>query len=205
MALNKIKLICSMLVVGPATFAQAEFSATNRSINGTGETLTAHQCEVGFRALSCGVTDDLLFSAPTLSVLTGHSEVETRLRFRLPKDTRITPAFIAGSPLHFGARTDFGIDLGPEKEHSLTLTLETNWAAKTDIPVKKYAPDKAYRFTSYIGGEYDYYILGNILYGGVSRRVPYFGFTYGWEHFHLGFITSPLSNFLPLPYFYWRF
>lgn len=196
-------MIFSALAISTTAFS--EFNATNRSVNGTGETLNAHQCEVGLRALSCGVSDDFMLTSPTLSILTGESELEARYRFQLPENVRITPALIAGSPVHFGARIDFGINLGADLEHSLTFTTETNWAAKGDIPVPKYSPDRAYRFTSYLGGEYDYYNFGNVAYIGVSRRVPYVGYTWAWEHFHLGIITSNLSRYFPVPYFYWRF
>ena len=191
--------------IGISGSAAAEFGPTNRSINGTGETLAANKCEVGLRTLACGVTDNVLISAPMLSILTGDGEVEMRRRFGLFENMRITPAITAGTPIHFGGRLDLGIDLGMDRQHSVTLTFETKWSAKTAIPVEKYSPDKAYRFTGYLGGEYDFYFAGNVAYIGLVRQVPYLGYTWAWEHFHVGLITSNRSRFFPIPYFYWRF
>lgn len=143
--------------------------------------------------------------APTLAILTGISEFEMRYRIGFPSSMRLSPALIAGTPVHFGGRIDGGMDFGSSREHSVTLTAESDWAAKTELPVEDYAPDKAYRFTRYIGGEYDYYNRGNIAYAGVSRKVPYLGYTWAWTSVRLGLITSPLSRFIPLPYIYWRF
>ncbi len=182
------KLALASLLLSSAA-ASAGFDANERSINGTGETLAQGRYEVGIGSVAYGVTNQTMVRVPTLSILVGAARLEARHKVELGASARATPYVGAETPRHGVAGVDFGLDLGTGREHSLTVGAGA-----------KIGPHGG----GDVSAEYDFYHRGNVVYAGVVGRVGYLGYTWAWESFHVGLITSPASGFLPFPYVAWR-
>lgn len=197
--------------------AQAEFNPSERSINGTGESLSKGKTQLGFSDLYYGLSDYTTIGVPTLSVLAGRGVFEIRRKIEIGDRWRLTPALFLGptpypeSLRKFGFESDnaspyvqfssdLGVDLGASRQHSLNMGL--------DLRVVQGVSDqgeKKHRVLGDLRPEYDYYHGGNLFYVGAQRQLPYVGYTWAWKNIHLGLITSPYSYFIPLPYAYLRF
>ncbi len=179
------------------------FDAADRSVNGTGETLKAGAFEVGVGSVAYGVADDVLVRLPTLSLLVGSGRAEVRYRSSLSARWRLSPYVALETPRHAGAGADLGWDLGDRKQHSLTAGLGVRYGpiAWPGQRKPKTWQDQALPRATF---EYDYYHRGNVVYAGVFDALGYVGYTWAWDSFHAGLISSPASGFYPFPYVYWR-
>lgn len=206
-----------MLLSAFANIAHGEFNAKERSINGTGETLSKKSVQLGFMDAHYGITDDITVSVPALSLIAGRGAFELRKKFALGQNWRLTPALSSGPvPYYEMARkfgfevdrpkpyvqlaTDLGRSWGSGLQHSANVGLDLRMVegmAKTGGTKKRYLGDVRF--------EYDYYYASNLFYLGLQRQLPYIGLTWGWKRVHLGVVSSPLSYFIPLPYLYFRF
>lgn len=187
-----------------ATAAKAEFDATHRSINGTGEVLGAQEVEAGLQQIAIGLGDSWQITAPSLAAWVGYGKLEVKKRFGMADEQRVSPyaGLTASRRAYVGV--DYGWDFGDQRQHSLTLGGKLLYR-----PLAKPGGDGRVGVKAHPlflpNGEYDYYWNGNVSYGGIADYLPYIGHTWAWDSFHIGLILSPQAGFIPLPYVYWRF
>jgi len=205
-------LLCS-------SHALAKFDGlTQRSINGTSETLPEGNVELGFTTFSYGITDDLMISVPTLPLVFGQISVGAKYKVSLNSNFRFSPEAQVGTYQMTGATyAAGGFSLGLDLPNSRsTIDLGAGFARmrdKTNLALfKSNSTDKdadnIVIVTAVTGKvEFNHYTSGgNLFYLGANTIAPiYLGFTWAWENVHFGIISSLNSVFIPLPYIYVRF
>jgi len=196
---------------------KAEFSKSNRSINGTGEVLGDGEIEIGFGSASYGYSDQIMFGIPTGHFLTGQGKFEAKYKLDLGASMRLTPAVAIGPAIfpdlaksigfehmdvnpYVMASFDFGVNIGGQDEHSITVGLDLKSVKRraTGGEIKR-------KILGDVRFEYDFYHRGNVAYFGLFRQAPYVGYTWGFESTYIGLISSVSTSFYPFPYIYWRF
>lgn len=182
--------------------ADAEFSESVRSINGTGETLPKGQYELGSTGLSYGVRDDILIQAPATSLIFARGAIAAKYKTRM-YETRLTPFIELGNSAYIAAGTDIGRNFGPSLKHSVTITPKL-YLQRRSLNVNGQIVKKLV-LSLELNGEYDFYYGGNLAFAGLQASLPFLGYTWGFSSFYCGLVASPLSNFIPLPFAYWRF
>lgn len=212
-------IVGSVCVASGAQVAVAALNPEAPSINGTAETLRQGNGEIGLASFSYGLTDELMLTVPTLPLLFGEVGAGVKYRFQLSDRVMLTPGLSASavqefdldddestSKIEFVPRGSLGLTvyLDSEKRHSLSLNVSGgknavyNWAERNN-------PDKRveYKMGVSLYPEYDYYTdSGNLFWIGAAGLLPVYGFTWAWEHFHVGLGAVGI---IPFPYFYWRF
>jgi hypothetical protein len=108
------------------------------------------------------------------------------------------------TPRHAGAGVNAGLDFGAEKQHSFTYGVRLRHGPIKELELKQ-RPVMRKRTVLRPNFEYDFYHAGNVLYAGMQDYLLYVGYTWAWETWHLGLVTSPAARFVPFPYVYWRF
>jgi hypothetical protein len=221
--MNLIKLLMTCLVLAQSLTAFAEFSGKQRSINNTGETLPSGSGEVGLASFSYGMSDSLMLTVPTLPLVFGSIAAQMNYQLKLGSNIRLTPYAGASLPEYNGKREVepnfggfFGVNGGSRSQHSFALGVDARIGRSVSFDFDKDDLDNESDLeitisekktrTSYIIA-YDYYTSGgNLFYLGSLGGLPYYGFTWAWDNFHLGILGSPVTLFLPIvPYFYFRF
>lgn len=183
--------------------AQADFSAQNRSINATGETLHEGEIELGLMGAYYGLSDEWMLEAPSLTTLLGYGRVELRRRFRLEGDQRVSPYLFGETPKKYGFGSDYGWDFGPDKAQSLTIGLRLQFTQR--LAGTSAGPRSQLHTLALPNLEYDYYARGNVFYAGFADYIPYLGYTWSFSFWNIGLVASPYTSMIPLPYVYIRF
>lgn len=218
--------------------AFARFDETNRSVEFTGETLPAGDFEIGLFKAHAGVTDSLMVTTLPLAGLLGFFAGGAAWQISLPRRLRLTPSFeyfggtnASGGPTIRGG-IGMGLNRGDRLQHSFTVNVrgkrEPHFVFGTfdEETGNQLTPDRhVQRNSLWLGFDYSYYTPGgNLAYVGSEQLVPYFGFTWAWDHVHAGLIVAEINSwslkafipadipvdktfsyFLPLPYIYVRF
>lgn len=187
--------------------SRAAFTAKEKSINFTAETLPQNSSEISFLDFSHGITDRFMISVPTLPMLVGYLAVGAKYRIPLSDKLSISPM---GS---------LGADLSQKKNH-MSATAMINGTLKIDNDTEAFSfglgatnPSSSYSSSeglvrkaewTYVAFlNYDWYTSGgNLWYAGIANLVPYGGFTWAWEHVHFGL---GLAAYIPYANLYWRF
>ena len=183
--------------------AQAEFSKSQRSINGTSETLKANEWELGLSTTHVGLGDDWLLSAPSLASLVGYGRLELRHRIKHNDSFQTSPYVFAETPRKYGMGTNFGFAFGESQEHSLTVGGRVQFTSR--VHGTTHGPRSSPHTKLLPNVEYDFYARGNVSYIGIADYMIYFGHTWAFDFWHIGLIASPRSGMIPLPYIYVRF
>jgi hypothetical protein len=217
------KTILLSVFIAQSLTAFGEFSGKQRSINNTGETLPSGSGEIGLASFSYGMTESLMLTVPTLPLVFGSIAAQINYQIKLGSNLRLTPYAGASLPEYNGEREVepnfggfFGINAGSRSQHSFAFGLDARIGRsvsfdfdkdeigeKSDVEIT--ITEKKTRSTYILA--YDYYTSGgNLFYVGSLGGLPYYGFTWAWENFHVGILGSPMTVFLPIvPYFYVRF
>lgn len=194
-------VIAAMLLALPWT-AYGAFDDEHRSINGTGETLAKGAYELGSTGLSYGIDDDLLLQMPATSLLFARGSLAAKYRVK-GEHRRITPGLEIGSTAYVAGGADFGWDLGESYNHSVTLTPKLYLERRAMIYEGR--SQRRWVVSLELNGEYDFYHAGNLVFVGLISSLPFVGYTWGFESFYCGLVSSPRSYFIPFPFVYWRF
>lgn len=212
-------VVVSFFLLPVSQVALAAFSSMAPSINGTAETLRQGNGEIGLASFSYGLTDELMLTVPTLPLLFGEVGAGVKYRFQLSNNVMVTPGISASaaqltegddndgaSQVVFIPRGSLGftIYLDDAKRHSLSLNVSGgknavyNWAQRNNADKRV-----EYKTGLSVYPEYDYYTEGgNLFWIGAAGLLPVYGFTWAWDHFHVGLGAIGI---IPFPYFYWRF
>ena len=110
-----------------STVGHAEFNEKERSINGTGETLSKGTYQVGFSDIHYGMTDSITIGLPALSLFAGRGAVELRKKFALAPNWRLTPALSAGPVPYPEMARKFGFEVVGEIHHPNGPTMWRMW------------------------------------------------------------------------------
>ena len=190
--------------------AQASYGEHERSLNGTGETLRQGGAEVGLATISYGLSDRLMLGLATWPLAFGQASSQLKYKFLLRDNIRLTP-YVGGGydwQAHqgsYGTGATLGFDLGAERRESLSISGGLLHAPPLDLN-KPSAPRKQAQNQARVQVEFDHYTQGgNLFYVGALNQSLYAGFTWAWDNFHLGLVSSSAVAFIPLPYLYWRF
>ncbi len=182
--------------------AIASFSSSKRSINGTGETLNEGEFELGISSLHYGVDDSWLLTTPSLMTFVGYGRAELRRKFKW-NEQRISPYVAARTPRIYSLGSDYGLDFGEDKSQSLTIGGRVDFRPR--VHSATHGPRSKLHTQFLPNVEYDYYLNGDLVYVGIAEYRAYLGYTWAFKNWHLGLITGPANNFIPLPYVYLRF
>jgi hypothetical protein len=193
------------LLYSAGNVAYAKFDADHRSIHYTGETLNAGEMELGLWSFDYAPLDSLMLEVSTLRWALSEGIVAVSYKFVPFEHVRLTPRVWVDETATYSCELAAGIDFGEEKEHSLTVRGIYQY-----FPLIDFRHRDLVRRNHPLGWpeaaiEYDYYHRGNMAYGGINEAMPYFGYTWAWENWHAGFISSMERNFFPIPYVYYRF
>lgn len=199
---NPMRVIAIVVLLMSET-VRAEFSQSQRSINGTSETLQANEWELGLSSTHVGLSDDWMLSAPSLASLVGYGRVEIRHRMKLEGSSQASPYVFAETPRKYGAGTNFGFGFGESRQHSLTLGGRIQFTPR--LHGTTHGPRSRLHTQALPNVEYDFYSRGNVTYVGIADYILYFGHTWAFDFWHIGLIASPRSGMIPLPYVYVRF
>jgi hypothetical protein len=221
-----------------ANVAFARFDETSRSVEFTGETLAAGDFELGLGKVHAGVTDSVMVTTVPVAAASGSWSAGAAWRIALPRGLRLTPAFeyfgevkdSGGAVIRGGV--GLGLNRGERKQHSFTVNVRGKrqptflFGTFDGETGEQLTPDRfVQRNSMWLGFDYSYYTPGgNLAYVGSDQLVPYFGFTWAWDHIHAGLIVVEVNSwslkaylpadlpldlnfsyFLPLPYVYFRF
>lgn len=217
--MKKILGLC--LGIGISTQVFAAFNREEApSINGTGQVLKQGKGEVGFATFSYGLTDQVQISVPTLGLVAGAIGVSGSYKHDVKEGMWLTPSLGTGFNLSTKQLSASGVltaGFNAGERSTVSLGLAYSFVGEATVSSSTSAEeesslDKVTTAANGVAGtfEYDMYTLGgNLFYvgvvGGSAIVVPYLGFTWAWENFHLGIVSSLASLFVPLPYLYWRF
>jgi len=187
--------------------AFAEYSASEKSVTLTAETLPKDSGEVGLLSLSYGITDNLQMTVPTLPLAFGFVTVGAKYKFMISERFIISPSASLGyyfpdgggaaasaminTTFRFDSNTEaLSVGVGALNTSRIGYGSSSGWEIDRDL-----AP------TWYLN--YDWYTKGgNLWYVGVVGLLPYGGFTWAWTNIHFG---VGLAAIIPYAHFYWKF
>ena len=197
-----MRVVTAAMLLAFAWNAYGAFDETNRSINGTGETLSKDTYELGSTGFAYGIDDDLMLQTPATSLLFARGSVGVKYRLKGER-RRITPGIELGTSAYMAGGADFGWDLGESAQHSLTFTPKLYLERRAVIADGR--SQRKWVVSLELNGEYDFYHGGNLAFVGLVSSLPFVGYTWGFDSFYCGVVSSPRSYFLPFPFVYWRF
>lgn len=204
--------ISAFLVVVTITAMPPAFGALNqteRSVEQTGETLTAGRFELGLAKLMYGVTDGLQIETNYLYDIYSAASFGAKKKFDLTRGVRVTPYFqylklknVEGQDFNLQAGATIGITRGDRKQHSFAVTISGRSEPYLDLGESDPDTGDVIREMSWrkrnrlwMGFDYSYYTPGgNLAFVGSDLLIPYFGFTWAWENVHAGLLLVEVNS-----------
>lgn len=145
-----------------------------------------------------------MLQTPATSLLFARGSIGAKYKLKDGSEHfRITPGLELGNTVYMAGAADFGWDLGDAHNHSITISPKLYLQRRAMIAEGR--SQRKWVISLELNGEYDFYQSGNLAFVGLISSSPYVGYTWGFDNFYCGVVSSPMSYFIPFPFAYWRF